>query len=90
MDHSSPRLPGRVWAALVGSLIPHVDVVHDGWNRQPEDPPLGQLRGEIRAHLRIESANDEQPVAFTPLAEAPEGPPSVDDEVWYGSPSSGP
>lgn len=25
-------------------------------------------------------------IAFTPLSEAPEGPPSVYDEVWYGTP----
>lgn len=25
-------------------------------------------------------------IAFTPLAEAPEGPPSVYDKVWYGTP----
>ena len=54
-------------------LIPGVDVVHDVWNRQPEDPPFGQLRGEIRVYLRVESVNDEQPVEVL-SAEVGRGP----------------
>lgn len=85
----------RLWQRPVGGVAAFVlgedassPAILKAWSLQ------GDLLASVGASLQapVDSAPEWCPVtvlggiAFTPLSEAPEGPPSVYDEVWYGTP----
>lgn len=80
----SPEDSSVIWINRTDLTESELDLIQ--WSSDSDIPTGNKAFGEIEGVPDWCPVTVPGVVAFTPLSEAPEGPPSVYDEVWYGSP----